>query len=159
MRSNVMTWFVAELVVRFAVAGDTRRVIHRNLVLVRARNGEEAFRKASHLGLAQNRSYSNPAGKRVTAKFLGIADLDEVFEPLEDGAEISFRYEVTKDPHEVRRSIPRKSGLRALRPPECAKNSPDISSAEVVQRAETLTGAKRPSPSRPVTPRRRKPRT
>ena len=81
-------WYLAEIVLQIAVEGDPRFVVHTNMVLVRADSPDDAYIKATELGITQESSYQNPADKLVTFTFRGLRDLNAIHEELEHGAEL-----------------------------------------------------------------------
>ena len=142
--TNQQMWFIAELVMEITVADDSRNVVHRNHVLISASSNEEAYLKAGDLGRRGETSYDNPAGKAVQIRFVGIADLDEILDPLEDGAEVLFRYTIDVPRNVLTTLIPDKQFLRAFAPRRKSEG-PDYASAEVVNMVRTTTGFNRPA--------------
>lgn len=136
-------WYIAEIVMEITVAEDPRNVVHQNFVLISANSAGAAYDKASTIGTNGETSYLNPDGKLVQIRFRGIADLDAIYEDLEDGAEVMFRYRVGVSSEELRSSIPGRERLRAFLPPKRAQG-PDYASAEVIGDAKRLFGADRP---------------
>jgi Domain of unknown function (DUF4288) len=137
-------WYIAELVMEIKVADDQRNVVHQNLVLIRAESANEAYNKAIKLGEAEETSYDNPSGKLVTIKFRGISDLDEIYDELQDGAELSFRCKIDVSESEMRSLILTRDRLRAFLPPKRTEG-PDYASGEIVSEIEHRFGIKRPS--------------
>jgi Domain of unknown function (DUF4288) len=136
-------WYISELIMEITVTGDPRNVIHRNHVLISATSSEEAYSKAVLLGKGGETSYKNPHGEDVRIRFVGIADLDEIDDELEDGAEVLFHYSVDVPKLELESLIPEKGRLRAFAPRTRAVG-PDYASAEVVDLVRTTTGIERP---------------
>ena len=66
------------------LTGDSRCLVWENTRLIRARNRDEAFRKATRLGQAGHPSQTLGGEWR----FAGISMLLPVYEDIEDGAEI-----------------------------------------------------------------------
>jgi hypothetical protein len=124
-------WYIAALVVRIRVAGDRRTVTHVNWCLVRARSGEEAYERALALGRKRDYTDVNPAGKRVTFKFLGLRQLLPIYDPLEDGEEIMFDEYVSANGVHAR-AKPRKRAELAVFAPRKKRRGPDYTSAEIV---------------------------
>lgn len=87
-------WFLAQLVIAFqSEAGDDSDVnVHLNYHLIHANDPEEALTKALTLGEDYNYKYVNPLGEPMISAFRGLADLSEIYEPLEDGSEIYFEW-------------------------------------------------------------------
>lgn len=125
-------WFLADLVVEIRVAGCRRNVVHINSVLVRARTPAAAYRAALKLGRRANNSYLNPAGKKVTHRFLGLRHLDAIFEPLEHGCEITFFEHLGVSPAGLRKLVRKKAQLEAFRPIRSRPGRPDYSSKRVL---------------------------
>ncbi len=144
MTGAEQTWFIAELVMEITVSGDSRNVVHHNHVLIRASSNEEAYSKAALLGGRGETAYKNPAGEAVRIRFVGIADLDEILDPLEDGAEVLFRYTVDVSKQELESLIPDKARLRVFAP-KTRSAGPDYASAEIVDLVRTTTGFERPT--------------
>ncbi len=138
------TWYIAELIMEITVTGDPKNVVHRNHVLISSSSNEEAYSKAILLGYRGETSYKNPAGETVQIRFAGVADLDEILEPLEDGAEILFHYAVDVSKQELESLIPNKGHLRAFAP-KTGSAGPDYASAEIVNLVRIATGSERPS--------------
>jgi len=54
-------WYLAALIKEIVVEGDSRNVVHKNLVLVRADSPEQAYQNALDLGKQSEICYENPA--------------------------------------------------------------------------------------------------
>jgi hypothetical protein len=125
-------WFLAEVVMKITVAGDSRNVVHQNLFLLCADSADEAYEKAIQLGKREEISYDNPAGKAVHFHFEEISDLiDIIDDELEDGTELDFHYTVAMPEEKIRSLVPPRDGLRAFRLPGRA-DGPDYASGEVM---------------------------
>jgi hypothetical protein len=135
-------WFLAELVMKITVAGDLRNVVHQNIILVRASSPEDAYEKALGFGRGQETSYHNPSGKAVQFSFEGLSSLVQVYEELEDGAEISFRSKIGLSEKQIRSLVLPRTSLQAFLPPAQAEG-PDYSSREIMALLEKEFGAKR----------------
>lgn len=132
------------------VEGDPRNVVHENLVLISGESPDKAYEKALEIGKRSETSYQNPSGALVQIIFRGLADLDEMYEDLEDGAELKFRYRVDVPDHVVSSMIRPKERLRAFLPPQRAQG-PDYASADVVAEVERQLGIGRPGdPEQPA---------
>jgi hypothetical protein len=129
-------WFLADLVEEIRVQGRKRNVVHINYVLVRANTRAEAYREAVKLGKRANQSYRNSEGKIVTHRFLGLHDLDAIFEPLEHGCEIMFTERIGLSAAGLRRLIRKKQELEAFLPIRPRRGRPDYSSQEIIDIAE-----------------------
>ena len=132
-------WFVAVLLMEITVEGATRNVVHRNLTLISATTAEAAYTKALEWGKKGESTYGNQAGQRVEIKFRGIAELDVVIDPLEDGAELFFSESVGVQPEEIETSIPPKELLQAFRKPSLLKTyDPDYRSKQILDQVAQM---------------------
>ena len=136
-------WYLAELVMEITVADDPRNVIHRNMTLISAQSADEAYDKSLTIGHAGETSYLNPAGKSVSICFRGIADIDRIYDELEDGAELTFHASVGVPEDDVKAMLHPRDRLTAFLHPQRAAG-PDYASAEVIEQAEREFGVKRP---------------
>jgi hypothetical protein len=130
-------WYIAEVVERLKVQGDPRAVVHVNLYLVEASGPAMAYRKALALGKAAETTYLNPRGRKVSIEFLGLRDLNVVYDRLEHGAELLYREYVGLTAAAARNLVTRRTKLSIFRPLE-RPSGPDYSNAEVVEAAQNL---------------------
>ena len=90
-----MKWYSARIVTECKVkaksASHEEPLFDESVVIIRARNDEDAYKKALSRGKKQNVQYYNSKHEKVVWRFCGLADLDELLEPLRSGAEISSR--------------------------------------------------------------------
>lgn len=139
-------WYLAELVMEIMVEGDPRNVVHQNLTLIRADSPDEAYDKALRLGRDGETAYDNPAGRHVEIRFKGISDLDEIYDELEDGAEITFHHRVGVSREELKSLVLPRNRLRAFLPAKRAEG-PDYASGEILSEVGRRFGIKRPEDS------------
>ncbi len=104
-------WYLAEIVIEITIAGDSRNVVHRNTVLLRADSPDQAYEKALARGKAEESDYENIEGNRVLFKFKGLRDLLVIYDKLEDGAELTFSEQVGVTESELARIITPKHEL------------------------------------------------
>lgn len=91
-------WFIALLAIEFTIREDSDFArAHINYHLIEAENAESAYNKLILLGSSYNISYENRDGETIDEKFVGICDLVEIYEPLEDLSEIFYE----EMPHRV----------------------------------------------------------
>src|SRR5688572_6263013 len=83
-------WYLAGLMEAFQSASEANYLLWINWILVRASDAEEAYARALKFGEERNREWVNPDGVLVTVTFRGLRDLYEIYEELEDGAEIIY---------------------------------------------------------------------
>ena len=82
--------------------------------LIRADSPEEAYRKAIELGAADEASWENINGKRVTFRFRGLCDLNAIQDELEHGAELSYQEDIAVDESTIQEWIASKEDLRCV---------------------------------------------
>ena len=131
-RPRKMKWFVADLVMEIKVNGDARNVVHVNTVLIHAEDIEHAYRRSVELGRSQAwKPYSNPAGRKVSTRFVGLGFLGDVSGPLEHGVELVYAEHIGVGKAKLARMVRSKEDL--LMPPEKRKhrNMPDYANGEV----------------------------
>jgi hypothetical protein len=134
-------WYIAILVYEVKVQGDSRNVVHRNMVLIRADSPEDAYAKALSQGQEGEIAYKNPAGKLVRIGFRGISELSVVYDELDHGAELIYEEDVGVTEEEIEKCLRAKDELRIFRPSEPTAG-PDYSSAEVIDDVgRLLTGS------------------
>lgn len=131
-------WFYATHIVKIAVEGDPRSVVHANTVLVQAMDAEDAHARALELGREASTEYLNPLGKRVTITFVGLSELDEIGPTLEHGTEICFTEKVGLSDDEIAKRVCPKNELNAFRPIAEPADTPDYTSVEVLDEARKL---------------------
>jgi hypothetical protein len=101
-----MKWYVAEVIVRCRAgkASKRRTLYDRQIKVLRAATDELAYERALELGRAENHSYKNSAGEKVSWEFLGLGNLEELLEKtISDGTEIHSRLERGNPKSQVRR--------------------------------------------------------
>ncbi len=133
-RPRKMKWFVADLVMEIKVEGDARNVVHVNTVLVHAEDIEHAYKRSVELGRSQTwKPYSNPAGRKVSTRFVGLGFLGDVSGPLEHGVELVYAEHVGVGKAKLARMVRSKKDL--LMPPQKRKhrNTPDYANGEVAR--------------------------
>ena len=132
-----MTWYLADLVVQLEVEGDPRSVVHVNSCLIEAPTPEVAYDKAMALGRDTDDDYANSIGRPVRARFLGLRNLVEIYEPLEDGAEISFTERVGVSDLEARRLVSPRAELAVFRP-HLPAATPDYASGQLMSEVNDI---------------------
>ena len=84
------------------------------------------------LGAQSAMEYENPQGKRVTVRFIGLAQLIVVYDRLEDGAELLYEEAVGVEKAKIRAMVRRKEDPAVFRP-QTPTFRPDYGPAEVFQ--------------------------
>lgn len=148
-------WYLADIVLRIRVQGEARIVVHINTMLIHASSPDEAYAKAMALGDAENMSYLNTAGRRVTFKFVGLRSLSVVYEKLEDGAELVYTQRIVRSVGASRRLVRKRAELGVFQP--IRRNpGPDYTSAQVVREIEAALGRPIAEPAKPKRMRSKK---
>jgi catechol 2,3-dioxygenase-like lactoylglutathione lyase family enzyme len=102
-------WYLADVVVRVSV-----EAVHVNTHLVRADSPGEAYAKAVELG------------EDSDGEFLGLAGLNVIHEPLDDGAEIAFTERRGLSDRQVLALVVPREQLAAFEPLERAAPAPSV---------------------------------
>jgi len=115
-------WWVATLILRFQYVGeDVSNPRHRcmadeNLVLIKAKDREEAYRKALRLGEAEEdvELSDSTTGRRGYFVFEGLSSLLPVYDEIEDGAELLWTRHSNITVGRVQSWVRDKSGLKVF---------------------------------------------
>lgn len=113
-------WYLADCVEAIRVGRHQEITVHVNTLLVRADSPAEAYRKAMRFGRQGNGSYRNERGELVRVRFLGLAELNVVHEPLEDGSELTYRRRIARSAEQAHRLVTPRTRLAVFRPREVA---------------------------------------
>ena len=138
-------WYLARLVEQITVEGDSRNVIHTNLVLVRADSPEEAYQKALDLDAQGEITYDNRHGQSVTIRFRGLRELGVIHDPLKHGTELEYEEHLDMDEAAIKEWISRKEDLSVFAPIRPSAG-PDYGSREVVEELHRRWPHLRPKP-------------
>ena len=92
--TSPVNWYIAGIMIRFE--GDDKNqdnsnrrcLAWENQHLIRAKNPDEAYKKAIKLGKDSESEYINTDGENVRWIFEGLTTLIALYEELADGAEI-----------------------------------------------------------------------
>ena len=129
-------WYVAELVMECRIEGESRNVVHVDIVLVRADSPEEAFEKAEQLGREGEVLYLNPVNQRTVWLYRGLRDLNVIHDELEHGAELMFEERINISEGAVQEMITTKSQLNLFRPDKQRDPSrPNYGCKEIMEEA------------------------
>lgn len=115
-------WYIANLITYPVIKNlKTKKKMKYNkysyeddLLLIKANNSEIAYKKALKLGKDLEHSYINTKNEIVEWKFVGIKELVEIFENLEDGNQITFYRGSVSKISEIKKLIPKKENLRCI---------------------------------------------
>jgi hypothetical protein len=111
-----------------------------NLCLIEASRPAIAHRKALALGKAAETTCLNPKGRKVSIEFLGLRNLNVVYDRLEHGAELLYDEYVGLTATAARKLVTTRQDLAVFRPIE-PSSGPDYSSAEALEAALKLIDA------------------
>lgn len=100
-----MKWFVAVLVVECRVGREKPTLWDEQIVVLRARNADEAYMAARRAGGEAETSYENDDGRTVRWRFRGLGGLDELgVSAIRSGTEIFSRLSRSEKPYIARKS-------------------------------------------------------
>lgn len=108
-------WYLATIVVSFSVEDSEATTVHKNLMLIQARDAEDAYRSAIAIGREHEGTYRNLEQQIVTARYRGLADLVEVYDDLVHGAELVYWKLDSQSESEVSAMVRRKDQLTVFR--------------------------------------------
>ena len=92
-----MNWYVAKIVFRI-VSGDGNHhaQFDEQLRLISAADEQQAFEKASHIGLKNQDSFLNNRSQPVKWQFIDVAEINPINE-LADGTELYYQIHEATD--------------------------------------------------------------
>jgi hypothetical protein len=112
-------WYISHELLAFEVTNRgprskkaTKMVVWENLILIRARNPEEAYRKALKHG-RQNEEKVKIGGKDGQCRFKGLKDLVLVYDDLDDGSELEW-HDLRLGMVELAKIVKRKRSMQAF---------------------------------------------
>ena len=111
-------WYIAHVLLYFDTkeTGYRRKkkklIVWENLVLLKAKSPEEAYRKALEHGRLSEEKVKI-AGKDGRCKFKGLKDLVLIYDDLKDGAELEW-HDLRLDVSELGRMTKRKRKMQAF---------------------------------------------
>ncbi len=108
-----MAWYVATIILKCEVeqkpTTDGEWTCIQQIHLLRAPNQETAYQNAIKLGISQEHSYLNMQGEKVTWRFVGLENLEELdTKTIRDGTEIWGSVFYTESPEAL---VVEKHGL------------------------------------------------
>ena len=115
-------WWIASYLMRFEWKDEDRGNPNRrclaweNTIIVRARNRDQAYRKAVRFGRLQgeDRWSARVGGRTGRWRFEGLTHLLPIYDELEDGAEVLWTEHLHRPLRAVRRLVRAKSKLEAF---------------------------------------------
>lgn len=115
MKSMAETWYIAEVAVLFDFGSESAPMLQNNFVLIRASTPDHALEAAQRRGQLYEDEYVNTDGKPVVCKFVGIRNLHEVYDALEDGAELLYEEFTLQSKEEAAAYVRPKRDLAVFR--------------------------------------------
>lgn len=118
--TSPVNWYIAGIMLRFEVNGENNGNLNRRCVawenqhLVKAKNPDEAYKKALKIGKESESEYINTDGESVKWIFEGLTTLIALFEELEDGAEIIWIEHENKAFRTIRSRVKSKENLEVF---------------------------------------------
>ena len=97
-----INWYIAGIMIRFEGNDENQNNVNRrclvweNQHLIKAKNPDEAYKKALKIGKDSESEYVNTDGESVRWIFEGLTTLIPVYEELEDGAELGVGEEAVR---------------------------------------------------------------
>ena len=131
-------WYVAEIIEELVVEGDSRNVVHKNLVLIRADSPDDAYAKALEIGRQDEGSYTNPSGSLVSASFRGLGHLDVVHDSLEHGAELLYERKTAVPEEEIQKWLLTREQLPLFRDPQPPPDYPNYAAKDILEEAKAV---------------------
>jgi len=113
-----MKWFIAETLLLYSIPAADSYVLHNNFVLTRAATPEAAVEIAERRGREWDDTFYNTDGHAVTGRFIGLRNLNEIYEELEDGAELLYEEFLPASEAEALQFVRAKDNFSVLRKPE-----------------------------------------
>jgi len=113
-------WYIASYIHRFIVIGENNQDLKKrfsaweNTIIIKAKNPDEAYKRAIKIGKQGCKPYTNTAGERVRFIFEGLTSLVPIYEDLEDGAEILWREYENRSLKKIRSWIKAKKELEVF---------------------------------------------
>jgi uncharacterized protein DUF4288 len=115
-------WWIAAYVERFEYYDEDRRNLNRrclaweNTILIKARNRDEAWRKAIAQGKLSegNEAWDSETGRKGAWHFEGLTSLLPIYDRLEHGAEIIWVEHAGRTVRRIRALVKKKEELEAF---------------------------------------------
>ena len=118
--TSPVNWYIAGIMLRFEVAGENKDNFNRRTIawenqhLVKAKNPDEAYKKALKIGKESESKYTNTDGESVKWVFEGLTTLIALYEELKDGAEVIWIEHENKAVKTIKGRIKSKENLEVF---------------------------------------------
>lgn len=136
-------WYIAEIIEEIVVEGDSRNVVHKNLVLIRSDSPDGAYARALEIGHQGEGSYTNPNGSLVNTSFRGLGHLDVIHGSLEDGAELSYERKTAVPEEELQQWLLSREQLPLFLEPQPLPDYPNYASKDILEEAKSIADSDR----------------
>jgi uncharacterized protein DUF4288 len=115
-------WWIASYIVRFEYEDENKGDLNRrclaweNTIIIKAKNREQAYRKATKIGQGSNdnEGYNAANGRKGKWKYEGLTSLIPIYEELEDGAEIIWKEHQNRSVKKIKSWVKSKELLEAF---------------------------------------------
>jgi hypothetical protein len=115
-------WWIAAYVTRFEYYDEDKKNLNRrclaweNTIILKAKDRNEAYRKAVRLGKLANgqEMWEADSGRKGAWRFEGLTSLLPIYEELEDGAEVMWRKYANRTVKKIRALAKPKEKLEAF---------------------------------------------
>jgi Domain of unknown function (DUF4288) len=136
-------WYIAEIIEEIVVEGDSRNVVHKNLVLIRSDSPDDAYAKALEIGHQGEGSYTNPSGRLVSTRFRCLGHLDVIHDSLEHGAELLYERKTAVPEEEIQKWLLTREQLPLFRESQPPPDYPDYGSKDILEEAKAIADSDR----------------
>ncbi len=115
-----INWYIAGIMIRFGGNGENQSNSNRrclaweNQHLIKAKNPDEAYKKALKIGKESEDEYVNTDGENVKWVFEGLTTLIALYEDLADGAEIIWIEHENKAVKTIKSRVKSKENLEVF---------------------------------------------
>jgi hypothetical protein len=115
-------WWIASFIERFQYEDEAEDNLNRrciaweNTIIIKARNREEAYRKAERLGRLgeDDEGHRTTDGRKGTWRYEGLTSLLPIYEELEDGAEILWKEHENRSVKKIKSLVRAKQELEVF---------------------------------------------
>ncbi len=113
-------WWIASYIERLELADEDNTNLNRrcvaweNTVIIKAKNREEAYKKAEEVGRIGEYEYTTLSGRTARWIYEGLTHLLPIYEKLEDGAEILWNDHTNRTVKKIKSWVKTKEELETF---------------------------------------------
>jgi hypothetical protein len=113
-------WWIASYIERFEYEDEDKTNLNRrcdaweNTIIIKARDREQAYRKAEKIGRLEETAYQTTEGRMGAWRYEGLTSLLPIYEELEDGAEILWREHANRTVRKIKSQVKTKENLETF---------------------------------------------